>query len=358
MLDFDLTELVKGLIEKGREGAYWDFKSKHHRNKAELIHDTLCLANSLTTGKRFLIFGVDDSNYQISGVPPEDRRTQADLVQFFRSNSAKFEGHRTPEITLRTVTVNGKDIDVLIIEDLPVKPYRLLEIYEHEGKKALPSIYCRQEDSNTPIDRSASSQDVDSMFRQRFRIDLSPLERLKFLLSDYQHWTSWENDVHYHEMHPEFTFKYDGDSEATDEEWLRGEIGYRLPEGNISTKVSFFYFGTMIGKIGYTIFDNRKKRVARPDWAPYKGGRVYFYPENSLSLSFQTHISEKEGVDFSKGIASPINFKFFNLPILSKDAQEALWGAEKSEVLRDHHQQNKVFVEGMEVLGAFKQASH
>jgi len=69
MLDFDLTELVKGLIEKGREGAYWDFKSKHHRNKAELIHDTLCLANSLTTGKRFLIFGVDDSNYQISGVP-------------------------------------------------------------------------------------------------------------------------------------------------------------------------------------------------------------------------------------------------------------------------------------------------
>lgn len=29
------------LIETGEEGVYWDFKLKHHKNKARLLHDKL-----------------------------------------------------------------------------------------------------------------------------------------------------------------------------------------------------------------------------------------------------------------------------------------------------------------------------
>ena len=37
-----LTDLINRRIE----GTYWDFKRCHHTNKADLVHDVLCLANA------------------------------------------------------------------------------------------------------------------------------------------------------------------------------------------------------------------------------------------------------------------------------------------------------------------------
>ena len=45
-----LLATISTLINRKAEGTYWDFKHEHHRCKADLIHDVLCLANARHTG--------------------------------------------------------------------------------------------------------------------------------------------------------------------------------------------------------------------------------------------------------------------------------------------------------------------
>ena len=101
-MDFNLQAEIKQLVATKREGQYWDFKEKHHDNKASLLHDILCLANSLHKGNKYLIFGVGDpqAGCEIKGVEQENRKSQTDLIDFLRSKP--FAGDIRPEIELRT----------------------------------------------------------------------------------------------------------------------------------------------------------------------------------------------------------------------------------------------------------------
>ena len=42
-----LKNLIEELIAANREDDWWDFKQCHHQNKADLLHDIICLAYSL-----------------------------------------------------------------------------------------------------------------------------------------------------------------------------------------------------------------------------------------------------------------------------------------------------------------------
>ena len=55
-----LLEIITHLIQKKREGQYWDFKEFPHKNKAALVHDILCMANAEHKGNRYLVFGITD----------------------------------------------------------------------------------------------------------------------------------------------------------------------------------------------------------------------------------------------------------------------------------------------------------
>lgn len=43
--DESLPELVADLANLKREGPHWDFKREWHGNKADLLHDIICMAN-------------------------------------------------------------------------------------------------------------------------------------------------------------------------------------------------------------------------------------------------------------------------------------------------------------------------
>ena len=43
----DLKNEILELIERHTEGEYWDFKQQWHSNNVDLIHDIICMANSL-----------------------------------------------------------------------------------------------------------------------------------------------------------------------------------------------------------------------------------------------------------------------------------------------------------------------
>ena len=53
--DLDLKHAIEGLIRTKREDDYWDFKEKHHINKADLLHDIICMANNRVDRDAYII---------------------------------------------------------------------------------------------------------------------------------------------------------------------------------------------------------------------------------------------------------------------------------------------------------------
>lgn len=197
------------LIEKKRESDYWDFKEKPHENNASLLHDIICLANSLYKGDKYLIVGVSDpsSDCTVIGLTKGqvNRKNQANLIDFLRTKS--FAGDIRPEIELKTVKIQKKEIDVIVIFDRPLKPYYLTEDFRDKDKLVRANnIYSRILDTNTPIDKSADLYNVEKMWFQRFGFDLSPSERFKVLLSRPDEWFKDIGNVDYcyHKTFPEF----------------------------------------------------------------------------------------------------------------------------------------------------------
>ena len=99
---YSLVSEIAALINRRCEGTHWDFKRRHQTNRADLIHDVLCLANANHSGIRFLVFGVDDSDFSLHDIGSDlGRRTQADIAGLFRDNASKFFQSRFPDIHLR-----------------------------------------------------------------------------------------------------------------------------------------------------------------------------------------------------------------------------------------------------------------
>ena len=76
----DLKKIIVNLIEKKTEGGFWDYKKSWHENKADLLHDIICLSNSLHKGDRYLIIGISDPDEgcEIIGLTKgqKDRKTK------------------------------------------------------------------------------------------------------------------------------------------------------------------------------------------------------------------------------------------------------------------------------------------
>ena len=282
-----LHEIISMLINRRAEGTYWDFKRQHHNCKSDLIHDVLCLANAKHIGDRFLIFGVDDKDFSLHPInKDEGRRTQSDFAALFRSNTDKFFQSRFPEFYLEEVTIDGTLLDVLIIEDAPHKPYYLVKRYEKIGAHR---IFTRVSDTNTPVNDAAQPHEIERMWRERFALDMPPLERAKRYLSEPDAWSplvesDGSNANFYYRTFPEFTLRVTDaeDYIARYEEWTRGEI---RTDNNHAGYYELHYHQTRLARIRYVNFDDHKKSMVAPDWEARGAGRFYFYKANSINYA-------------------------------------------------------------------------
>lgn len=214
----DLETKIRQLIESKREGEYWDFKEEPHSNNANLLHDILCLANCLYKGDRYLIIGITDpkKGASITGLVSNqsNRKTQVNFIDFL--SSKKFAGDSRPEIELRTLLIDQKEVDVLIIFDNPLKPYYLTQDYQCNQQNSKPVIvranyiYGRINDKNIPIDMSSDVGKIERMWKQRFGLDMTPLERIEHLLMKPIEWSKniGNEPIAYHKEFPEFTIKF------------------------------------------------------------------------------------------------------------------------------------------------------
>ena len=301
--DHELTKIIQDLISRRSEGVYWDFKVIHHANTGDLVHDVLCLANADHNGPRFLIFGVQDGGTSIESIEnDEGRRAQAEIAGLFRDNASKFFQSRFPTFYLRTIEMGDALIDVLVIEDKPKKPYYLVERLRNV---CAHHIFTRVGDTNTPVDRSAQPHAIVQMWRQRFGLDATALDRAKLLLAEPKAWTFDDEDGltwGYHDVFPEFTLKAasaENDHLDCSQEWTRGEI---RTNNNSAGWFELRFHATLLRRIHYVSFDNHKKRIVAPDWEPIGQGRFYFYKADSIRYSVHRFWIDIYKRDDSKGL--------------------------------------------------------
>ena len=297
-----LARVVRDLMARASEGVYWDFKRQHHATNSALVHDVLCLANAEWSGPRFLIFGVDDSDFALHGIQGRcGRRTQADIGGLFRDNAGKFFQSRFPTLHLHEVDVDGALIDVLVIEDEPKKPYYLVQRIEQVRAH---HVYTRVCDTNTPTTGFAQPHEVERMWRERFGLDAPALERAKRLMEDPAAWTRRLEGGFaccHHDVFPEFTLRAADTERQMDssQEWTRGEI---VTTGNHAIWLELRCHQTLLRRIHYVSFDNQKKGMVAPDWAPIGKGRFYYYAADTVDYAVQQFWAESDGRDDSKGL--------------------------------------------------------
>jgi len=266
----DLETNIRRLIDSKREDDYWDFKEEPHDNNAELLHDILCLANSLHKGDKFLIFGVTDPKVgaKIKGLTQNqrNRKTQVQYIDFIRSKP--FAGDCRPEIELKTLTFDNLEVDVLIVSDNPLKPYYLTEDYKFKQQNNKETvvranyIYTRTNDTNTPIDKSADIGEIEKMWKQRFGLDLSPFERMQLLLLKPNDWFKDIGSKHYayHIEFPEFRIEFSEVSEF----WEVFSFFF-TNEKSFLGNATFKYHSTILFELEYMYCDEMRINLSVPD---------------------------------------------------------------------------------------------
>ena len=115
------------------------------------------------------------------------------------------------------IALENHQLDILVIKDSAEVPYYLENDYRDKciknqydksyGKIVRAyHIYTRVVDNNTAINKQADINDIEFLWRKRFGIDLSIMERLNRLLDDTDKWVfDWGNKKYsYHIDFPEF----------------------------------------------------------------------------------------------------------------------------------------------------------
>jgi len=328
-----MEEIIGRLIAQKREGRYWDFKEYWHKNKAELLHDIICLANSSQyEGPRYLIFGISDE-FTVKGIELDpNRRKQCDLLDWL--NKIKFAGDIRPDVELNVLTIKNHQIDVLVIADLKCKPYFLSEKYK-DGEKALGvgTIYSRVGDKNTAIDRTADLYDVEHMWRQRFGLELSPLERLRLFLLDIYNWESDGIDSAYYKLAPEFTLWYSSEKHNVCDRWWGNFLGeakkfhivHRYHTTTLKS-VSCCHFEREnliipIPEVDYVCIDHRNTKEANNTYS------LFYFLQDSFEFSLlcylfgSAHLTDTKERNQEKllvkyAIVSPVKTSMKSLPFM------------------------------------------
>ena len=197
----DLKNEILELIERHTEGEYWDFKQQWHSNNVDLIHDIICMANSLANRDCYIIIGVEDETYNVLGVSGEKRKNQQNVINLLQQRPS-WAGGYVPEVYVKTISIEDKEIDIVVIKQSDNTPFYLLEDYKKEGQPIFKgAIYTRKGDTNTPKTETADLYDTELLWKRRFGLLYNPSQRAKFYLRDLDNWELVESE----KINPDYT---------------------------------------------------------------------------------------------------------------------------------------------------------
>lgn len=281
MRDFD-ENTIMSLISLKQEGGYWDFKREWHTSKADLLHDIICMANNLEDRNGYIIIGIDEENdCAVRDIRNDvNRRNTQNIVDFLRDKN--FAGGIRPTASVKSIMINDAEIDVLVISFDRHTPYFLTKKFESVHAN---NIYTRVQDTNTPKNRSSDIYHIEMLWKRRFGLDASVMERYLILLDQYDQW-EYDFGNHkpaFHKMFPEF--RIEADNENSSDGWEPQGVYYHNPSMGFRP-IKLLYYGTPIYDWGIMDVEGGSVFIPyakRQNHTVPKGKLYFFYDYYDLS---------------------------------------------------------------------------
>ena len=276
----NLKQIVLHLRTLKREGGYWDFKKEYHTNKAELLLDIICMANNQEDRDSFIIFGIEDHTMKIVGV--ENDRNRRKLNQLSQFLSGKSFAVYVPEIDIQTIEIEGHEIDVLIIFNTNHTPYYLEKDFIDSDKTVLHGeIYIRLNDRKAGTSEASPYSCIEHLWKKRFGIELSIMERLIMRLDEYDRWEfDWGNKKYaFHQDYPEFRMVIEDEFRQG---WLPATAFYIHPVSHYA-RLNLMYHNTIIYETVIWSFDEFRKYLPEPESQMIEFRREFWYLYYDLS---------------------------------------------------------------------------
>lgn len=342
-----MRELIERLVREKKEGLWWDFKQKYHATLADLLHDILCMANILYKGDRYIIFGVDNE-YKIIGLDSNDRRyTQADILNYLRAKI--FANHNIPSIEMKQVDINDLKVDILVIKNERLKPYYLTKD-EKKGAAIIVRagvVYSRLEDTNTPKDSCANPQEIESMWRERFGLDLKASDRFVQILIDFENWKYDGEHKAFYDKDPDYTIEI-GELESSEGKfWWQKALfekpsiySYYLKCKNVEVhKISVIRFNSEnlcipFPEVEYVTYPEKDDGYITDCYCG-----VFYFRKNSIKYSLFYYIRSLEvnkpsAKSYLTPIESQIKLPIIKLPFLILDPEFSV--GEVSKIIKEN----------------------
>ena len=360
-----MNEEVTNLIRLRQEGSFWDFKKQWYTNKSDMLHDIICMSNNLSNRTAYIIIGIDEQqDYSIVDVScdPNRKNTQK-LVDFLKDK--KFAGGIRPVVHVESLHYSNGVIDTIVIENSSNTPFYLTAQYE--GVRA-SSIYTRVMDTNTPIDKSADINHIEQLWRKRFHLDDTPIEKFRYYLRSPDDWNMiQDNNIgHFYKYSPEYTITCEKDESADGYEYyIFGQVntnpswwlitlryhqtaieqfqGIALDGGRsfvIAPRRAYDLLNTDVSSFGFYIqndlrcrlleFYHRKETSEEHSYRGYMRAIVVFRSEHEYKsfLNYvQTHMEEYHEIYKRRGntgLPHFPNLSGYDMAHLRKDYKDAL----------------------------------
>ena len=263
MEDFNFEILQ--LLELKQEGSFWDFKRNWYSDSkiGDLLHDIICMANNLENRDAYIIIGVDEENYELVDVTNDsNRKNTQNIVDFLKDK--KFAGDIRPTVLVKQVIVQDITLDVIVIKNSNRTPYYLKENFRGLNPN---NIYTRIQDTNTPKNMTADIDKVEYLWKKRFGLLQTPMDKLEIYLRDPDNWVNGpygEMDKYY-KFFPEYTLHYEFDDSRDGYEYY---LFFQTDSTPKYFSMKFYYHQTLLNEFVGASLDGG--RYATP--CPYTDG--------------------------------------------------------------------------------------
>lgn len=295
--ELPLSEEILHLILLKQEGSFWDFKRQWYSNNTDLLHDIICMSNNLDNHTGYIIIGIDEErDYSVVDVSNDpNRRNTQKLVDFLKDK--KFAGGIRPVVHVESINRTCGIIDVIVIENSDNTPFYLTDKYE--GVRA-NNIYTRVMDTNTPITGSADINYIEQLWRKRFHLDNTPVEKFYYYLRNPDDWEAIQDtDMGYfYKYSPEYTIICEKDVSTNGYEYyIFGQLDIKPSWWLITLR----YYQTAIEQFQGIALDGGRSFVVAPNRAydiqNREVSRFGFYIKNDLRFRLLEFYYHKETCD-------------------------------------------------------------
>jgi len=191
-----LSDKINLFIKKNSEGENWDFKEKWYNYNADLVKDIICMANNTSENMEdgYIIIGIRDKSFNIIGVENDPNRKNTEKIVVLL-NGINWASEEIPVVEVKTIIIDDKEIDILIIKNTDRTPYYLLQNYEKKiikDKTVVHAgvIYSRVFDSNTSSAECANKNSIEFLWKKRFALLGNDEFKVRKRLEDIESWYS------------------------------------------------------------------------------------------------------------------------------------------------------------------------